>query len=441
MMNIFKRISSRFTSTDERFINRRNLSISIYSSGTAGNLAGGNFLTGLLLLLNADDAFMGLVTIISMLGNVLQVFSSLILERFPKRKHILIIARGLIHLFNIVIIGLIPVLHIKNQGKLLLVIITIMLISMVNALSSPGFMIWHIKSIPEGIRARYFSFLSITNNIIIYSIVLGSSVIADKFKNSGNGLQGLLLLRLAAVLFAVLDIIFLFKIKEYPNEQDGNAMKLLQILISPFKEKKYLITVSIACLWNFTANLPGPYYNIYLLKDLGVSYSYLNIINMLNIPILIILTPLWAKRIRDTSWFKTLCFSMGIYLLNFVGLSFVSSKTMILYPISMVFAFIFAPGINLTFANIPFINIPQKNQTNYIGFYATMTSLAALLGVTFSRKFISLTENFKINVFGIQMGNKQYLMIVTALLMILAVIIIYFLQKRTTSGQEINKNL
>jgi Na+/melibiose symporter-like transporter len=272
--------------------------------------------------------------------------------------------------------------------------------------------------------------LSVTNNIFVYVLILSASAIADKLKTMGDGLQGLAILRLIALVFMGLDIFFLFKVKEYPNDQDGKRVKISRILLDPFKEKKYLLTVLIACLWTFTASIPGPYYSIYLLKDLGVSYSYINVINMLNIPIVIILTPIWARRIRRTSWFATLSISMGFYLISYIGLAFVSANTLYLYPIFLIVAFAFAPGITLTFANIPYINIPQNNQTRYIGFYSSMNTLAALVALTLGRKFILYTEEVKFRLLGIEMRNKQCIYLLAAFLMLLATIAISFLSKK-----------
>jgi Na+/melibiose symporter-like transporter len=269
-----------------------------------------------------------------------------------------------------------------------------------------------------------------TIGIVLYSAILLASAFVDHFKAAGNELGGLTILRAAAVILALVDIYFMNKLSEFYNDNSRDSASIKDILISPFKETKYLITVAIVCLWSFSANTPGPFYSIYLLKDLKVSYSYINVINMLNIPIVILTTPVWAKIIDRTSWFKTLCISMGFYSLYYVGLAFVTENTLILYPVSVIFAFVMASGINLVFSNIPYINIPEKNQTNAIGFYSSMNNLAALISVSLSREFIKKTENLKISIFGIGMQNKQYIVLITAVLMLLAVGVIFILQKK-----------
>lgn len=417
--------------TEEMAVSRRNIAVSNYTAGIINNLIGGNFFTGLLLLMHADDSFMGLVTMVGFIGNLLQIFSPILLERFQSRKTLLIASRAIIYFFNIIIISAIPLMGFTDRTKLMMILVIILLANLINALTASGFSVWHIKNIPENIRANYYSVFTVTNGIIIYTVIFAFSKIVDYFKVSGNEMAGLYIIRAVALLLCIVDIFFLYRIKEHPNQSSGINRNIFNMLLNPFKEKKYLITVFIACLWNFSANIPGPYFTIYMLKDLKVSYSFLTLINMFNIPILIFLTPLWRKRINATSWFKTLYFAMGLYLLNYICLALVTKTTIMLYPIALIFAFFVAPGINLVFANIPFINIPDKDQTNYIGFYSTMNNLAALLGVLTGKEFIRHTEGMTIDFIGIQMQNKQYILILTAVVMLFAVVLIYILQKRS----------
>lgn len=425
-------IDSTFEPKTEMGSSRVNITASNYTTGVINNFVGGNFFTGLLLLLNADDAMLGTMMMIGFIGNTLQILSPLIIERFEKRKKVLIFGKCAIHFLNIVVISSISILSINYRSKLIAVMVVVLTVSIFNAILSPGISVWHIKSIPESFRVKYFSFYNVTNGIILYVIILGASKLVDVFKEAGNEMLGLLLLRAFALLLAILDIYFLLKVKEYPNRRGETVVSIKQILIIPFKQKKYLITVLIACLWSFSANIPGPYYTAYMLKDLKVPYSYLNLINMLNIPMLIIFTPLWSRRISRTSWFRTLCFSMGIYLFNYIGLAFVTKETLYyLFPLTMIFAFILAPGINIVFSNAPYINIPEANQTNYLGFYAAMCNLAAFAGTSLGREFIKSTEGMNLNILGTIMQNKQYILLLTAAVMILSVLIIKLLQRKT----------
>lgn len=423
-------MNTLFDPKNEMGASRINILASNYSTNITNNLVGGSFLTGLMLLLQADDLTIGLITIMIFVGNIFQLVSPLIIERFKRRKAFLIIGKTVIHFLNIIIISTISVLNITNQTRLFAIMLVLLIVNILSGIIAPGLSIWHIKSVPPNIRVKYFSFNNVASGVILYAAIMVFSRIADVFKSSGNEMLGLQILRVFAFIFALLDIYFMFRIKEFPYTK-GESIRVVQLFTIPIKEKKFMISVLVVCLWTFTANFSGSFFNIYLLKDLNVQYSYLNLINMLNIPVVILFTPLWSGRIRENTLFKTLYICMGFFLTHYIILSFVNGSTIrYLYPISMVIGFIFAPGINIAVANIPYKNIPESNQTVYIGFYAAMINFIAFVSATLGREFIKYTEEISINFFGMIMQNKQFIMLISAALMLTAVFVIRLLHKK-----------
>ena len=57
-----------------------------------------------------------------------------------------------------------------------------------------------------------------------------------------------------------------------------------------------------------------------------------------------------------------------------------NSSVYYLYPLALIYSFVLTVGINLCLANIPYLNIPDKNQTVFVGFQATAVNLGAFLG-------------------------------------------------------------
>jgi len=189
--------------------------------------------------------------------------------------------------------------------------------------------------------------------------------------------------------------------------------------------------VAVVFLWCFAANIPGSYYTVYLLRDLEVSYSYITLITMFNIPIVLLLTPLWRKVLTKHGWFKTLYLALAVYIVHYFLLAMVTKRTMFIYPISQILAYIFAIGINLAFTGIPYVNMPEKNQTVFIGFYSSISNMAALLGVTLGKYFVLFTEEMNLNILGFHFGNKQALVTLTGILLIGACLGIIVIDKKT----------
>lgn len=422
---------------DAMSADRRRLLCCNYTSNVIANLVGGSFWTGLLLYLNADDAFIGTTTMISTAANMLQMFAPLLLERFAHRKKLLILLRSAVYFFNVLFIGLIPLFPIERQARLTLTALIILLVNVLSAVSAPGITIWHLQSLPNRVRQPYFSLVTMTNCVVIaVSILLGGKVV-DLFRAASLEYWGLLLLRLVALSLCVVEIVLYSRIHEYPYESSGERVSVRDLLIKPLTNRLYLLTVAVAVLWNFSANLPSSFYTVYMLKNLGVSYTYLNLVNMMNVPVSLLIAPLWRKVLHKNGWFRTLCIAMGLYALRYIPLAFTTTQSMYLYPLEEIFRFVFAIGINLAFTGIPYVNMPQANQTAFIGFYSTCANLAALLGVTVSKYFILWTGDRTLTLLGCEMINKQYLMLLTASLMLLAVLGIALISRKVgkTAGQ------
>lgn len=396
-----------------------------YTANIIANLIGGNFYTGLLLYLNADDSFIGLMSIFVFAANCLQIFSPLVMERFKRRKKILIFSRLIIQGINVAFIGAIPFFPMGQQAKLVIFGASILIINVMNAFMAPGMTAWHIQFLPNRVRAKYFSLLQMTNGIVVAVFNLVGGFVVDKFESVGLEIWGITVLRIFAALLLVYDLFLLSRMKESDYEQ-GEKIDLKGLFIRPFKETLYLKTVAIACTWALIANMPGSYYSVYLLQDLDISYSFINIVSMLNVPVLVLLIPVWSKFLRKYSWLKTCNLSVLLYALHYLLLALINANNYVwLYPLTLIYAYVLAAGINLSFSNIPYINIPKDNQTQFIGFYSTMTNLSALLGVTVGRKLVTMTADMTV----IGMGNKQLLVFVVGVLMILGAGIMFLLRR------------
>jgi len=407
-----------------------------YTSNVIANMIGGTFWTGFLLLLNADDAFVGTITMIITAANMLQFIAPLFLEQFKKRKVMLTILRGIIYLLNVVLIGVIPLFPVGSQFKLTMVAVSVLLVNVINALIAPGLSIWHVQSLPNNVRQSFFSVVTMTVGAVVVLFNLIGSKVVDMLTARGMEYLGFSVLRIFAVILCAVELILYFKIKEYPYESSAERFTIKDLFTVPFKNRKYLYTVAVVFLWCFAANLPGSYYTVYLLRDLEVSYSYITVISMFNIPIVLLLTPFWKKLLTKFGWFKTLYISMAVYLTHYVLLALVTKGTLFIYPISQILAYVFAIGINLSFTGIPYVNMPEKNQTVFIGFYSSVSNLAALLGVTLGKYFILFTEEMKLDIFCFMFGNKQALVLLTGLMLVGATIGIAVINKKTSKDTE-----
>lgn len=406
----------------------RHLSIS-YSSSIAANLVGGTFWSGLLLLLNADDGLIGTLSMIATAANLLQIFAPILLERFPRRRTLLTIMRALMYFFQILVIGLIPMLPLGQQGKMVMLVLSVLTYNLISAFSVPGINIWHIQSIPDRVRKNYFSLITMTNGTIVAIFNLIGSRIVDWLSAYGMEYQGLLALRLFALALATYEIFIYLRITEYPYEKSDSSFRIRDLFILPFSNKKYLLNVACVMLWNFSAGIPGSYHSIYMLRDVGASYSYIMLVSLLCTLVSFCIAPLWNKILRRVNWFQLLSIAMPLYVISYAGFAFTSKATIYLYALASLIGSIGGVGVNLAFSGIPYYNMPAQHSTVYISFYSTMGSLASLFGVTVGKYFMLGTEGKTITLLGLPMINNQYLLLLSTSLIAVALVFVCFLAR------------
>ena len=187
-----------------------------YTSNVIANLVGGTFWTGFLLLLNADDAFVGTISIICTAANLLQFLMPLILERFPRRRTMLTLFRGASYFLNVALMGVIPLFPVSRQLKLLTVAITVFLVNLINAFISPGLCIWHIQSVPNNVRRQFYSIITMTVGAVVAVVNLAGSKLMDVMTAAGMEYQGVLIIRGITVVLCAVEIYLYFHIREYP---------------------------------------------------------------------------------------------------------------------------------------------------------------------------------------------------------------------------------
>ncbi len=439
MARVGKFISSGwFVQGDEQSnLSRRSLLAHNVIANVIANLIGGNFFTGLLIVLQADDAFVGLITMMTFAANLLQLVSPLVLERFNRRKPILLGIRILIHAVNIAFIGLIPFMPVAAQTKLVLLGFSVLLVNILGAFVGPGFSVWHIAHIPPSVRVQYFSLVTMLNGIFVALFNLVGSGIVDRFKQSSQELWGLSVLRVAALLLAVVDIWTLIKIKELPVPRQAQRLRLRKLMTEPLKNKVYLRSVLVVVLWSITVNIPGSFYTVYLLRELNISYSYITLIASFNVVVLLALTFVWRKIYLRYNWLRPLGICILLFAPHYFMLAFVSPGLMFLYPVGVLWSFVFVSGVNLAFTSVAFINIPQENQTLYVGFYSTANFLAALTAATLARTFVTGLSGLRFNFLGVPFGEKQLMMLIVGVLVsIVGVVVLRIAALNKKQGLE-----
>lgn len=353
-------------------------------SGLAGQFSGSVFYSAFLLAHGFDPSEINVLLFVPYITTFLYLFSPSLLERFKRRKVVLAVARVVTHTINILGITLLPMLFAKDENGNVLdktamtaaFVAIILTANAISALFSQGYSAWHANFLTDDIRADYFT-SSQCINALVYVAVFLVSLYADSLKNTAGYVPFLTTMRFAAYALAVIDIVFLLIPKEYDYPKTVDKPRIRYVFTLPFKNKKFLMTVSIIVMVTFAMNIHAGYIDAYVIKEIEVPLSLINGINALYFAFFIVFGPMWKKFIAKQTWLRALGFSLIIEAMSYLTYSFIVPGAFVLYTIVRLWQHVMGVVRGTIVASLPYLNLPEEDRTNYLAFYTIVNNMGA----------------------------------------------------------------
>ena len=384
------------------------------------------FYTSFLMIYGIDLVNIGIITFIPYIAGCFGIFAPSLLERFHKRRWLLVGSRFAYHTLNILGITLVPVLVHAPETRIICFIAIIFLANLINALTGSGFSVWHLNFIPNEIRADYFIKQSTISNFIGIGVSLLSGVIADALSASPYADTIIISFRYVAYVLAVIEVIVLALPKEYAYPQTQNKPRLRDIFTMPFASKPFMLTMLVVLIHTFFTNIPSSFINYYLLNDVGVQYTYTYAINMIYPFVLILLQPLTRRLIGRYGWFRVLGVSMFLHMPSLIAYACVTADNYLwLYTALRIYQHIAGVGMNTAYSNIAFVNLPPSDQTNYISFHQLTVNISTFLGMMVGTGLVALIGDHAPVLFGMRFTSVQMLLLIQGLGCVIVPLIIY----------------
>lgn len=419
-MKIRQKISAwnggMFGFKEERARGRSCMMISAVFEHMIANLSTGVFYTSFLMINGIDIVNIGIITFVPYIANCFSIFSPSILERFKKRKGVLAAARIAVHTLNLLGITVLPNFVHDPSARVAWFVVLVFLSNIINGLFSSGYSVWQVNFIPENIRADFFSIRMFTQSLVGNVFAMCSSLVADALIGSPYEQTIIIGFRYLAYAIGLLDVFILSLPKEYPYAQTTHKPRLKDIIVKPFRHKKFVLTIGIVFIYTFCNNVPAGALNYYLLNNIGIAYTFIYFISVLYPLFLAFGLPVWKRLIGRVGWFKTFAISELTLFPTYVMYAFVTKNNYLwLWFALRLMQHFFGIGAGVSNANMLYINLPREDQTNYSAFHTLATNIAAFLGMMAGTGFIAAFPNLALPFAGIEFTNVQVLLLVQAL--------------------------
>ena len=392
---------------------------------TASHLTDGVFYTTFLTINGINIVDAGILAFVPYFASILSIASPYILERLPRRKWFLAITRFLHYLLMIIGITVLPEFVADPAMRMKAFVAIIITANIINTLGGQGYTVWHAQFLPDQYRTSYFTYNPLLSNLVGCTVAIISAIVADSLAGSPYEETVIIALRYVGFAFAMLDMVSLLMPKEYPYAKTEELPRLSHVFTLPFKNKKFLLTISICFIYTFINSIVGGVLNYFLINSIGLSYSYTYAINLSYSLILLIFKPLWQKVFDRLGWVRTFSFALLLDIPPIILYAFITPGNHIwLWGVVRLVQHFIGVGRDPAYSNLPYMNLPKEGQTNYMTFLALGNCFFPFLGMSLGTWLVSVIGESTFPIFGFQMGAVPTLLLIQAVLtLVLAVVV------------------
>lgn len=280
---------------------------------TIAQLAGGTFLVSLMAYVGMSDANIG---VIISLGSFLALFQLITLGyvRTLKKYKFFVCVTALQRIF-FVLMYFVPILMIDTRLQIILLVTFYCIAQTCIQIGTPATQDWIASLVPGRLRGRYLSIKDSVVVAVIATVMLGSGVLLDYFKQT-DLVVGFCLIGMIILILVMVNVVCLSLMKEprlaYINrdgkEMHGRITKAIKAqekstkqesLWTELKEalgsKHFMKMITLNCLWMTCFYIASPFNASYQIKELALPYTFIMVIGFLANLVRIYLTPKIGK--------------------------------------------------------------------------------------------------------------------------------------------------
>ena len=364
------------TTNIKQNIIRKTLRNSVFDGASHSAMLGltQSYVVPFALALRATTAQIGLLASIPSLTMALsQLAVPRLIRRAGSRKR-LILPVVLIHALMWIPVLLVPYLFPGDKVWWLIGFMT--LSAVFGSLAIPAWGSMMADLVPGNTRGRYFSQRSRICDFVMLVVSLVAGGILQW--TTGSPFLGFSIIFAGAVVSRLTSWYFLSKMHEPLLKETTNNHSNLLSVIRKTRSSNLGRFIMYMSLINFATSLSGPFFAVYMLRDLNFDYLTYVAINATSTIATITFLTRWGRRADRAGNIKVM--RITSFLIPLVPLLWLVSKQVYyLIPIQVLAGFAWS-GFTLTSSNFLYDASPQENRTQSIAIFNAVNGVAICLG-------------------------------------------------------------
>ena len=369
----------------------------------------GAFLSGLAYLVGAGTALTGIIAALPTLMNTIQIFSSVVYENRAGSKRITV-EFALIQRFMMLFV---PTLMLGARISVAVIAVLYSCAHFCGAFINTGANNWLISLVKKERLGRY---LGLKDSMTLVASTGGSlilSKILDVYRFADQEILGFRIIGILCIGICVVDITCLTLIREPENVKHVEPLNIRKAIQMPLTDQNYRNILIFFLLWSVASNFASPFFSIYMLENLGLSYFYITVMNMVASVARIAAANLWGKAADSYSWRLVTLGSIFMLGVAYIGWGLLTKENCIYWlPVVQAVSGVAWGGINIATFRMQFAFAPLEHRVSYVSFCSTMVGFVGFFSSMLGSTFVALAKDIRI--LNIPVDNIQMVFILSA---------------------------
>ena len=408
---------------------KRNMSLGIKEGGAANITTTiiDTYITPFALAIGANSAHIGFLNSFSgLLSPLSQLHGSKFLEKYTRKKLMVFSAAWqILMLLPIVLLGILFISDIK-VGLPYFLIVFYSLYVILGALAGLSWFSLMGDIVPPEERGRYFGKRNAILLAIGIIVTLSAAFLLDFLKMQGKLLIGFSILFFMAILARGVSVLILRKYEDPDEKKKKLNAGFFHFLKSIHKTNYGKFVIYVAFL-NFAAMIASPFFTVYILEELKLSYTWLTIINLAQSVSMVFFMLIWGKFADRYGNKKTLV--IGSVLIPLLPLLWIFNQNPYYLLIPMFLGGIGWAAFNLASSNFVYDSIESEKRAAYLAYMNVVAGIGIFLGAGLGGIIIEYVSISFMNIF-------LFIFLVSAILRFLAGVIMMPLIKEVRRVKE-----
>lgn len=235
--------------------------------------------------------------------------------------------------------------------------------------------------VPEGGRGRYFGHRSRLANLWNFLALTGAGIVLHFWKLQGQERLGFMLVFSVALLARLYSLYQVARMHEPVHEHSDAEARTLRGLLTGLRDSHFMRFSLFNAAMNFAAGIAGPFFAVYMLRDLGFSYLQFTASTAIVVLTQFMTLSMWG-RLGDAFGNRIILVVTGFLVSILPALWLLSTSFLFIVAIQVLGGLAWA-GFHLSAGNFVYDTVAPSRRAAYSAVHNVLAALTTFVGAAF----------------------------------------------------------